>query len=346
MILIDGRSADHQPTGVGRYTRQLVRNWPNSNLTVLTNKPEVWEAENSCHPIALPTGPRFHGMAAELARKHTYWSPESLVVSSLVPGTTLTIHDLTPLTIPTRHTTRNRVFHHVFLRRGTSSAQSIIVPTRHVADEVLRHLPPCRGKIHIIHEGPSFEFPAENHESREKVVTYLGTIEPRKNVLSLIRAFQVAKLPGWRLRIIGKLGWLDDGDTADFHKLAQSGGVEWVGWLPDAEVAEALAVSSVLAYPSADEGFGLPVLEGMAAGCAVLTSDAPALREVAGEAAVYAHRTNLDAELPKLLKDLMSDAAMRSELGQKARARAEMFSWRRAAAETMACLIGERAADA
>ncbi|WP_339325590.1 MULTISPECIES: glycosyltransferase family 4 protein [Frankia] len=280
-----------------------------------------------------------------MARHQKYWSPESLLVPSLVSGTILTIHDLTPITIPDRHTARNRVFHRALLRRAASSASSIIVPTRYVADAVLRHLPMCQGKVHVIHEGPSLNL-GEDPLPRENIVTYLGTIEPRKNVSALIRSFRKVDLPGWRLRIIGKLGWLTADESAEFRSLVQDDLVEWTGWLPDEDVARALAISSILVYPSMDEGFGLPVLEGMAAGCAVLTSDAPALREVAGDAAIYVRRKNLEAELRMQLQRLMSDTALREEMARRARERAEEFSWKHAAEETYACVRGQRRPDA
>jgi glycosyltransferase involved in cell wall biosynthesis len=170
-----------------------------------------------------------------------------------------------------------------------------------------------------------------------------GTLEPRKNLPRLVEAYR--RLPeGLRARhplvVVGALGWETGETLAAVDSLGEQG--IRLGYVSDAALAELYRRCAVFCYPSLGEGFGLPVLEAMAAGAAVLTSKVSSLPEVGGEAVAYAdpHDTQSIADA---LAGVLADEEMRAELGERARARAALFSWERFAQtvlDTLAAAAG------
>lgn len=347
-LLVDARPALGRPTGIGRYTRELIAHWPDDRLIALVDKVPAPDEALAAPIWRLPAGPRFHVAAARYARRPDlrYWSPESLVTPSLTSVAALTVHDVTPLTIPETHMRRTVGFTRLLLGQATRSCPHIIVPTHHVGRELLRLFPHNAGKVHVVYEGvsPSFSAglpPAE----REPIILFLSSLVPRKNPLLLAGAFRHARLPGWRLVFAGKLGNLPPDEQHIFRKLVERREVEWLDYVSDGHLRQLLHQASVLAYPAVDEGFGLPVLEAMASGLPVLTTDAPALMEISGGAAYHVERSNLEAELERALRELMSDSALRQRLAERGLRRSRAFSWTQAAAEVRRCAAGEREPD-
>jgi glycosyltransferase involved in cell wall biosynthesis len=176
------------------------------------------------------------------------------------------------------------------------------------------------------------------YELPERFVLFLGAMEPRKNLLRLIEAFAVLK-PALRretvLVVAGAQGWLNDSvrDRADRLGLAES--VRFAGYVAAEDLAALYSLATVFAYPSLWEGFGLPVLEAMACGTPVLTSDVSSLPEVAGDAALLVPPTDVEAIADGLTR-LLGDAALRSDLAARGLRRVAAFSWERCARETLA----------
>lgn len=176
-----------------------------------------------------------------------------------------------------------------------------------------------------------------------RYVLAVGTLEPRKNLPRLIEAF--AALPddlrdGYELVLVGALGWDTDETAAAIARHRHL--VTTLGHVPWEDLPALYRGSALFAYPSIYEGFGLPVLEAMAAGAAVLTSDRSSLPEVAGDAAILCDPTDVTSITAGLERALRDDA-LRTDLSARGRARAATFSWDRFAAETLAVL--ERAAS-
>ena len=158
-------------------------------------------------------------------------------------------------------------------------------------------------------------------------VLAVGTLEPRKNLPRLVEAYR--RLDGeltarHRLVVVGANGW-QTGETLDaLRSLGERCTV--LGYVSDAALAELYRRCAVFCYPSLGEGFGLPVLEAMAAGAAVLTSNVSSLPEVGGEAVEYADPLDV-ASIAAGLQRVLGDEAHRAELGHRARERAREFSW-------------------
>ena len=169
---------------------------------------------------------------------------------------------------------------------------------------------------------------------------YVGTLQPRKNLARLIEAFARAQThPDTQLLIAGRAGWLSEplADIARAHGVADR--VHLIGFVPDADLPSLLAGARAFVFPSLYEGFGMPVLEAMASGAAVLTSTTSALPEVAGDAACLVDPTDVDA-IAAGISRLDGDDAYHVDLVAKGFQQAQRFSWDTCAATTLAVLRG------
>jgi glycosyltransferase involved in cell wall biosynthesis len=170
---------------------------------------------------------------------------------------------------------------------------------------------------------------------------YVGTIQPRKNLVRLAQAY--AKLVSahgieWDLVLAGGLGWRSDEVLRDIDAVGLPDRIHRLGYLDEDELQALLQGARLSCYVSLYEGFGLPVLEAQAAGVPVMTANNSALPEVAGDAAILVDPTDVDAIADAMLR-LSSDEALRQRLIAAGHANVARFSWSKAARETLAVLI-------
>jgi alpha-1,3-rhamnosyl/mannosyltransferase len=175
-------------------------------------------------------------------------------------------------------------------------------------------------------------------------VLAVGTLEPRKNLPRLVEAY--GRLPrGLQaehpLVVVGALGWETGETLAALRSLGER--ALPLGYVSDAALAELYRRCAVFCYPSLGEGFGLPVLEAMAAGAAVITSNLSSLPEVGGDAVEYVDPRSVE-QIERALRGLLQSPARRRQLATRGRARAAAFSWGRTAEIVLGAL--ERAAQA
>jgi glycosyltransferase involved in cell wall biosynthesis len=219
--------------------------------------------------------------------------------------------------------------------RAARAADAVVVPTRAVADELAQRVS-GPAPVHVIPHGvaealaaPSAAAAPELPSLPERFVLAVGTLEPRKGIDVLVRA--MAGVEGASLVLVGQPGWggVDAAALAREHGLPESRLCQ-LGRLPDTALAEVLRRAAALAAPSLAEGFGLPVLEAMAAGTPVVHSDAPALLEVAGGAGVAVPRGDA-AALAARLGEVLGSPDRAARMAEAGRRRAAGFCWRRAA---------------
>jgi glycosyltransferase involved in cell wall biosynthesis len=172
----------------------------------------------------------------------------------------------------------------------------------------------------------------------ERFVLFVGTLEPRKNLMRLVQAY--AGLPASVRRhvslvIAGGPGWLSETLRREVAERGLADRVRFIGYVRDEDMAPLYSLATVFAYPSLYEGFGLPVLEAMACGVPVLTSNVSSLPEVAGGAAVLVAPTDVDA-IADGLTQLLDDTALAAKLVARGLEWSTNFSWDRCARETLA----------
>lgn len=251
----------------------------------------------------------------------------------------VTVHDAVPWTHPETLTPRGVRWHRASAERAVAMAAAIVVPTEAVARELARHLP-VRRPLVVVGEGVSgrLALPGD-HASRRAAMGvtdggYLlttATLEPRKGLDVLVHALARPGAPDLPLLVAGQPGW----GGVYLPAMAAAAGlgegrVRTLGRVPDPDLAALLHGAAALVVPSRAEGFGLPVLEGMAAGVPVVTSDDPALVEVGGGATVVTPIGDSPA-LAAALSRVVGDEELRRELVRRGSARAAQFSWTQAA---------------
>lgn len=251
----------------------------------------------------------------------------------------VTIHDLLSFRHPEYVPGRLAAVQRALLRHTARSATRVITVSEASAADLRRYLGVDPGRIDVVPPAGSGRRPSA--EPREDGLLFsLGNRMPHKNFPLLLEALALME-PDARPRLILPGGGAEDPLAPVVHRLGLGQNVRLEGWLAQDEVDRLYQRATALVFPTRFEGFGLPVLEAMAAGCPVLCSDLPVLREVGGDAAAYADTTS-PQRLAEALTALLADPVRRAELSQAGTARAAEFSWTAAASGTLASL--ERAA--
>lgn len=258
-----------------------------------------------------------------------------------------TIHDLSIREVPWAVRPDTRVEMERRLDRTLFEARLLITDSRAVAADLLRHRAshPARlrpvllgpGQIEPGSEGGTAPRPPEG--TPETYVLHVGTLEPRKNLPTLLAAMRLLHRRGRSVPLVlaGRYGWQSDDLRSEVERAAAEGWLHHHGYVTPDHLLALYRHAAAAAVPSFYEGFGLPALEAMGAGAPVVLSDIPVLREVAGDAALYADPERPDTWAGRLA-ELLDDPALSRALAARGRARAAAFTWERTAEETAAVL--------
>ncbi|AWP23051.1 MULTISPECIES: glycosyltransferase family 4 protein [Acidiferrobacter] len=255
----------------------------------------------------------------------------------------VTVHDMTFQTLPAVHERVKRWYFGTVIGWSLAKARVALAISETTKADIARLYPAIAQKIRVTLLGPR-AFGGEvvgrlaADGSPEPYVLAIGTLEPRKNLPRLLRAW-CALAPAirgrTRLYVAGPDGWMMGELSA--RETQEAYGVQFLGYFEEARLRELLQGAMLLAYPSLYEGFGLPVIEAMSVGVPVLTSGVGATAEVAGDAAYLVDP--LDQESIRTgLERLLKDPGLRETLSARGRARAATFSWRRTAELTFQAL--------
>ena len=326
------------PGGTGRYSRELAlalqRTAPEgSTVTGFTawHRDRLTLQDVLVRRLALPRRPLVAAwergvgpsVPGEVVHAPTPLHPRSdrLVV---------TVHDAVPYTHPETLTPRGVAWHRAMIERAARIARLVVVDTQAVADELARfvELPEVLVASPGVTSDLTLPTDAEQRAQRlglpERYLLTVSTLEPRKGLAELITALR--EVPGIPLLCVGQPGW----GGVSVQALAAEAGVEVrvLGRVPDADLAVLMHHATALVVPSHSEGFGLPLLEGMAAGTPVLTSNAAALVEVGAGAALAVPLV----DLVDGLRQITSDEALRARLSRAGPVRASAFTGDGAAA--------------
>lgn len=220
-------------------------------------------------------------------------------------------------------------------KQAASRADLIIAVSKFTANQVrdLLNFPPARIRVvpHGVHAPKTMP---PDDELRENIILHVGAIQKRKNIARLVEAFEQVT-PDWRLILAGSAGFDAQAIQERIDRSFARPRITVTGYLHRHELIDLYLRSRVLAFPSLDEGFGIPALEAMAYGLAVVASDRSALPEVCGRAALLVNPLDVDS-IAQGLRRVTSDDALRVQYQTMGRSRAPQFPWQRAVEETWA----------
>lgn len=257
--------------------------------------------------------------------------------------TVITIHDLSFIRFPRLFRPANRLYLRLMTRLSAQCARRLIAVSAHAAEETTRLLDVPPEQIDVVYHGVDPEFrplPADDvaafRQRRglpERFLLFVGTLEPRKNLVRLMKAFARVDYGQTKLVLVGGKGWLYDDLFAEVEDLGLGEDVIFAGYVRSEELPLWYNAAIALAYPSLYEGFGLPVLEAQACGTPVLTSSASSLSEAAGDAALLVDPHDAEA-IASGLDQLLTSGGLRADLRRRGLAHAESFTWERTARQT------------
>jgi glycosyltransferase involved in cell wall biosynthesis len=258
-----------------------------------------------------------------------------------------TLHDTAYLLFPHYHLPRNRIFLRLMMPRFLAQADRIIAVSENTRRDALRLYRIDPEKIEVIAQGVESRFKPDGDPARsagvrrryalpDRFILCVGTIEPRKNLPTLLEAYAAvrAQHPDVGLVIAGGKGWLYEGFFRRLRSLGLERLVTVTGQVPDDDLPALLNAAEVFAYPSVYEGFGLPPLEAMACGVPVLCSNTSSLPEVVGDAGLQLPPHDVRAWVEALSR-VLDDAHLRETLRARGLARARLFTWDATARKTL-----------
>ncbi len=380
-IGVDSRSLGPMKTGVGTYVSEVLRHWPvglsSDSFSLYSHQAISYpESPTVRHSVAqvrwgLPWYLlQAHGLISQNPSA-VFWGTQGLLplrLSKLLPAA-ITIHDcIHQQGIRFAPSAPYNWAHRGLLPLAVRRAQRILVVSRFVADEVMRCLRAPASKIEVTPLGVRREFFGEVKASPESkagivckpgdlgaqqgavlarygitspFVLGVGTLEPRKNLRTLLEAF--ALLPSrlanqFQLVLAGKPGWGTANLERYLQNYAKRSSLVLTGYVAETDLRALYASARMFVFPSFYEGFGLPVAEAMASGCPVIASTAPSLQEVAGSAAIFVDPKSPPEEWSRAMVRVADSAELRHSLAIAGRDRAGRFSWETCAQQTSEAL--------
>ena len=329
-------SLDRNPSGVAVYSREILHGTaaahPEARFLFCYRPHRFLRSFHSPLPpncsrrlLHEPLVPRsadlFHGLNQRLP-------------DAALRRTVATFHDLFVITGDYSTPEFRRRFERQ-AKDAASRADLLIAVSDFTARQVQTCLGIARERLRVIHHGVRLPDPAPpDVNARERIVLHVGAIQKRKNIIRLVRAFEQMSAE-WRLVLAGSHGY---GSAEILHTIDTSSArdrISVLGYTPEEELRRWYARAAIFAFPSLDEGFGMPVLEAMAWNVPVLTSDRSALTEVSGDAAIAVNPEDVDA-LAVNLRELGENRELRKELQSRGRRRAANFTWTAAVSKTWA----------
>ena len=366
---IDARALLTQRTGIGVYTENIARNLAageGMDVDLFTPREVAPRPEFPRRVRFVPDAHKFGTVwiqthlprRLEQARDDVLLSALTISPSRVSIPSVPVVHDLTPLSHPEWHRRKVVLAFLPWIERTLDRAARVIAVSEATARDLRERFPEVSGKIQVVPHGVQEKFrpasdPNEAGATRaeyarsRRYILYLGTLEPRKNLLRLVAACERL----WRekrsrpdLLLAGGAGWRS---APLLQRIARSpfrDKIHRVGYVDPDDAPLLYRAAEVFCYPSHEEGFGLPVLEAMACGAPVVVSTAAALRETAGDAALCAPGGD-DAGLAEALARVLEEPGLREDLVARGIARAAGFRWEESArrtAEVLRAACGNR----
>jgi len=368
-IGINGRAIFRQLTGVQHYAREVTRSLcaldpAGVTFTVFSGREGRGATEGlPIEPSPVPAGGPVRGLIWEqtvlrhMAKKaavDVLFSPANVAPLNAPCSSVVTIHDLSFLLFPEYFSRTFGAYYRKIIPRIISQAAAVITVSENSKADLIAHLGVKPEKIYAIHNGVSPEFhkrikKADLEASRlrlglpKKFFLSVASLEPRKNLANLVKAYEV--LPAeikeeHKLVLVGAGNRIfSDPAIASALSLLPAGSVVTPGYIAEEDLPAVYRLSTALVFPSLYEGFGLPVLEAMAASTPVISSNRSSLPEVAGSAAALIDPESIE-ELAAAMELLANDSGTRNLLIERGKKRAGLFTWKKTAEKTLEVLRG------
>ena len=358
-IGIDIRALGGKRTGIGRYIIQILtalaridrdnqyrlfynslKSDPPSDIPNLEN----FNIVHSRFPnkfldfcwsnYSFPSVERFTGELDVFHSPHYQMAPTSRAAG------VLTVYDITFIIHPELAIPSAVKNYGPRLRRYLERAKVIVTISKDAASDIINSFDIAPEKVEVIYPGATPLIKSSDEEVKRirkkygikgNYILFIGTIEPRKNLVRLIKAFDISDLSSdFQLVLAGPKGWSSDGiyDTWRSSKCADR--IVWTDYVDNEDIAPLYSGAAFFAYPSLKEGFGLPVLEAMSVGCPVLTSNTSAMPEAAGDAALYVDPNDVDS-IAEGLAAMAGDTDLRKRLSDLGFGQAALFDWDKSA---------------
>jgi alpha-1,3-rhamnosyl/mannosyltransferase len=360
---LDARTATAHFPGIGRYVSNLARAIvgeleQGEKLVLLVDgaRPIAWAlplaGEQVAHVVtaASPFSLTQQWHIPRLLRSSpaaVYHSPYYLMPYRTGVPTILTVHDLIPQLFPAYFSVRTRLLAHVATWLAVRRADHLITVSEATRQDVLVRYGLKEERVTAVPHAPAPQFTPQTAAAVERTrqqyqlparyVLYLGINKPHKNLARLVEAWAMARAQRQEPPLLVIAGSWDaryPEAREKAHMLLPPGAVRFLGPVADADLPGLYSGAYFFIFPSLYEGFGLPVIEAMACGTAVITSHAASLPEVAGDAALYAYPHDT-ADIARQISHFLDNAALVAAYRQKALAQAQKFSWQRTAAATL-----------
>ena len=362
-IGIDARSLGPMRTGVGTYLSEILKRWPTdgnlkgfhlySHRPIDFLTPEPFESHVAHARWGLPWYLFRSHIMINSHHPDIFWGAQNLLPRKLsrnIPSI-ITIHDCVHrLGFGYAPSTLYNSLHRYFLPKAIRRSAKILAVSNFVADEIRRYYPVSPNQVEVTPLGVARsyfrdqvkveEIPKilERYQIRSPFILGVGTLEPRKNLKTLLQAF--GHLPSslgnkYQLVLVGKFGWRQSEFKRYLHSFPSASRVRLTGYVPEPDLPFLYTAAEMLVFPSFYEGFGLPVLEAMAAGCPVISSDSSSVKELVGSAGLAVNPHSPAEEWGKAISRLAFSSELREDLRLRGLIQARKFSWEVCAGRTV-----------
>ncbi len=362
-----------EKTGIGRYTENLIQGLASCDEVnaYLLYCFFFKSFRQKVAGISLPDGERFSFVAKNIPGVvlRYLWNAEIFKIDKLIGNVDIlllpeleippvnhekivsVIHDVIPLVSEKWHTRGSARIIGKFIKRAVNKADMVITVSNHTKQDLIQVTGIKEEKVRVTHEGicPFYRkmvsmdcngLLKRKYGIEDRFILFTGTIEPRKNLAALFKAYSLLKnerkVPH-KLIVVGKKGWMYKEIFETVNRLGISEDVLFTGYVPDEELVLFYNTADLFVYPSFYEGFGLPPLEAMACGTPVITSNTSSLPEVVGDAGIMVDPHDVNG-LASAMERVLYDEALRERMTADGLERAKLFSQENMARATLKVL--------
>lgn len=357
-ILVDSISLLSPLTGIGRYTYEVSKQLEEDNSLLIEYfygyySKKLIKPSSSKEIKGLKSFILKNPMIKKMVRKillsyvhlfsksyELYWQPNFIPNSGIkAKKIVTTVHDFSFILYRDFHPKERIEYIEKYFFNNLDRSDMIITGSEYTKREILKYTKFKEDKIVVIYHGIDhnlfkvYQKIELGFDLPSKFILSVGSIEPRKNLLRLLKAYQGLPLEikdEYKLLLVGFSGWENSEIISLIKELEEY--VQYLGFISDEELAQVYNLATLFVYPSLYEGFGLPVLEAMACGTAVVSSGLSSLPEVGGDAPLYCDPYSI-TDIQEKIVSTLADSSKRDSMVEKGLAQAQKFSWQKSAQE-------------